>query len=151
MTRPAVNRPPVVVMETDANPVSAGGGVAGWVSGSPAALADGAGATVVFDLGPDWQQYVVAQIVVLSTAAGGSLSAIQDYGSDTPGITSARRMKEALAAGSTTTFLTVTSAVGPQAHYVRPIGRYVVMSMTNTATFGAQGAGAKVTLAAYPS
>lgn len=146
-----VLRPPIFVIETDVNPVTAGGLNPGWISGTPALLADGATVDVLFDLGPLWQQYTLLQVGVVSQTAT-SLSAIQAYSSDTPSKNPNRRLRSASEATNiATSFFTVTTSGGSQQFYTRVMGRYFVLAVTNTAAGGAQGAGAKVTVAGYPS
>ena len=151
MTVPVTWLPPVLLMQTGVNAVAAGGPAAGWVSGTPANLADGATETTVFDLGPQWERYVLVQIIVYSTVAT-SLDTIYVTGSDTPAHNWARRLKElshaatSVALGSATY---VVTAIG--AGLFRPMGRYVVLRYTNTAAGGAQGSASAVNLAAYPA
>lgn len=52
-----LRRPPILVMETDSTPVTLGGDQPGWVSGSIANLGIGVTGTMIFDLGPNWDQY----------------------------------------------------------------------------------------------
>lgn len=146
---PAAYLPSVLVFETDVRPVTAGGLTPGWIAGSPANLADGASVDCRFDLGPDWAQYVLAQIIVLSVTAT-SLEGIQVTGSDTTTKNTSRRLRASDSTVFGTTFSTVTTAQGPQAAYVRPAGRYLTVAVTNTALGGVQGATAKITVALYP-
>ena len=150
MTTPVVRRQPVLVLETGANPV-VGGGPAGWVSGNPSGLADGATINAVFDLGPEWDQYPIIGLIVQPVGAA-SLSAVTPVGSDTPAYNSGRRLTAAYTSASnfSQVFATLVSANGATTIYVRPAGRYVVIAMTNTAGSGAMGA-SKVTLVAYPA
>ena len=143
-------RPPVLVMETDVNPVAAGNGP-GWVSGTPANLADGASVVCVFDLGPDWGQYTVAQISTKSTVAT-SLSAVQVAGSDNTTWSDNRRCRSLTnASDAQTLYATVNTAGGAQQSLVKPSGRYLLVSITNTAAAGAQGASSKVAVTVYPN
>lgn len=148
MTTPVYRRPPVLVMETGVNPVP-GGGPAGWVSGNPSGLADGATAPVVFDLGPEWDQYPIIGLIIYPVGAT-SLSAVTPVGSDTPTYNYGRRLTGAftVAGGFSQIYGTCTSANGSITSYVRPAGRYVVITMTNTAGSGVMGA-SRVTLVAY--
>ena len=150
MTTPVVRRQPVLVMETGANPVVGGGPAAGWVSGNPAGLADGATSSAVFDLGPEWDQYPILQIIINPVGAT-SFTGVQIFGSDTPSYLSRRRLRSIDATGDFATFFnTVATAGGPQATSLRPAGRYITVIATNTAGSGAMGASA-VTLVAYPA
>jgi hypothetical protein len=147
---PLMLRPPIFVIETDVNPVAAGGLNPGWISGTPANLADGASADVLFDLGPLWLQYTLLQIVVLSVTAT-SLSAIQASSSDNTTRVAGRRVRTTSdTTPFATTFFTVTTSGGAQACFIRPMGRYLFLQVTNTAAGGAQGALAKVTVSGYP-
>lgn len=150
MTTPVFRRQPVLVMETGINQVP-GGAQAGWVSGNPAGLADGATATVVFDLGPQWDQYPVIGLSVQPVGATG-FSAVQAFGSDTTAVNSARRLTGGFSASGAPSALlaSILSADGASSIALRPMGRYVVVQMTNTAAGGAMGA-SKATLAAYPA
>lgn len=149
MTVPVVRRQPVLVMETGVNPVP-GGTTAGWVSGNPSGLADGAIANCVFDLGPEWDQYPYV-LVALQPVGATSFSAVTVSGSDTPANNYARRLPPGTTSAGVfnTFFATAISASGGVSATVRPIGRYVVVNVTNTAGSGAMGA-SKITLAAYP-
>lgn len=150
MTGPLVRRQPVLVMETGVNQVP-GGTQAGWVSGNPAGLADGASVNVVFDLGPDWDQYPVIGLSVQPVGAT-SLSAISASGSDTVAFNFARRLAGAFTPGASpsTLYATITTGAGSAVIALRPMGRYVIVSMTNTAAGGVMGA-SKAVLATYPA
>lgn len=149
MTTPVYRRQPVLVMEAGLNQV-VGGGQAGWVSGNPSALADGATVIAVFDLGPDWDQYPILQLIIYPVGAA-SFSALQVLGSDTQAYVVKRRLRPANAAGDFATFYnTVATAGGPTSAYTRPAGRYVTVIATNTAGSGAMGA-STFTLVAYPA
>ena len=150
MTGPLVRRQPVLVMETGVNQVP-GGTQAGWVSGNPAGLGDGASVNVAFDLGPDWDQYPVIGLSVQPVGAI-SLSAVSASGSDTATFNFARRLGGAFTPGASpaTMYATITTATGSAVIALRPMGRYVIVSMVNTAAGGAMGA-SKVVLAAYPA
>lgn len=149
MTTPVHRRQPVLVMETGVNPV-VGGGPAGWVSGNPSGLADGATVTVIFDLGPEWDQYPTLQLIVYPVGAA-SFTALQVLGSDTSAYIIRRRLRPLNNTGDFATFYnTVPTAGGPAAAYLRPAGRYITVIATNTAGSGAMGASA-CTLVAYPA
>lgn len=142
---------PVLLMETDAKPVTAGGKFAGWVSGTPAALADGASVTggVVFDLGPDWDQYASIMLSVQPVGAT-SLSAVAASGSDSAVVNLSRRLNSPASVSFNDAYATITTAGGGSSVPLRPMGRFVIVSMTNTALGGVMG-DSKVTLAAYPA
>jgi hypothetical protein len=150
MTIPVFRRPPVLVLETDVNPVVAGGRSAGWVTGTPALLADGASVNIIFDLGPDWDQYVIAAFNV-RPQGGQSLSGIQCTGSNTVVPDTTRRLKEVGAGAPSNTNLTISTASDGNQFYVRPCGRFLTVTVTNTATFGAQTAASKVVATIFPA
>ena len=138
-----------IILETNVNPVLGGGTTPGWISGSPASLADGASVDCIFDLGPRWNEIDQIQVSIFSSVAT-SLSSIQFYSGDSTVVNTNRRLKDRNSIGPSTVFATVTTAQGPQQFGVMPMGRYFVARMTNTAAGGAQGATSKVTLALYP-
>lgn len=145
---------PVIVLETDVSAVPASGSTRpGWVSGTPAGLADGVTTTCVFDLGPNWDRYIRTQIAVFPQGATG-MSAVQVSSSDTATINPARRLKEegtpTAQASLETGIYTVPSASAPRSGMFWPMGRYVHVQLTNTAGAGALGPTSKVILAAYP-
>lgn len=147
---------PVIVAETDVGAVgSAATSSGGWVSGTPASLADGASATVIFDMGINWRHYGTVALSILSTTAT-SLSDIQVISADTAALPSpvTKRLKELNTPTSGTalagSLYVVTTANGSQSGLFRPMGRYVIVRCTNTAAGGVQGAGSKICFAAYP-
>lgn len=142
---------PVQIAETDADAVIAGGDHFGWVSGSISGLLAGQAATVVFDLGPLWFRYIIAAFCIQPQLPSTGLSAIQCSGSDIPAHSSSRRLKAVESSSPNTLYAGVTSAAGPQQVIVRPIGRYLIILVTNADPLNAQGTGAKITLAVYPS
>ncbi len=141
---------PVQIAETDVNPVVAGGDKFGWVSGNAAGLAPLGTVKVIFDLGPLWYRYPIAAICVNpDVAVPGGLSSVSFTGSDTPVQNSSRRLKDAVSAGLTS----MGSGLGQYAQsqcFVRPVGRYLIIQITNGDTTNAQ-ATLKITLSAYPS
>lgn len=140
---------PIIVMETDVGAVTAGGLNHGWVSGTPANLADGATVDVLFDLGPLWQQYAEVQMSINSSTAT-SLSSVQASSSDTTTKNTLRRLRTIDSTPVSTMFATISTVTGPQQVFLRPMGRYLFVTLTNTAAGGAQGATSKVAAAAYP-
>lgn len=142
---------PIKVFESGATAVPAGTPNGGWVSGNPAGMVDGATLDVVFDLGSRWDEYSAGQVTFASAAAGGSFSAIQVYASDTAVANTARRLRST----SDPAVLSSISGTAPTGNAVsvhtRPMGRFIVVRVTNTATFGAQLASAKIVVAVYES
>lgn len=137
-------------METGVNPV-VGGGPAGWVSGNPAGLADGASVSCLFDLGPEWDQYLTVMLMFRPVGAT-SLSGVLATGRDDPvAATNVNRYLRDDALGTATIlYATVQSANAGGVARVHPAGRYLVVTCINTAGSGAMGA-SKITLAAYPA
>lgn len=145
-----VFKPPVLLMETDVGAVP-GGGAAGWVSGTIANLAASGFATIIFDLGADWRQYCLVDVTVTPVGPSSGLNPVQFTGSDTPAANGNRRRGSPMATGATTYFLNLATASSTQSVWMRPAGRYLVMTATNADAANALGAAAKVTLCAYPS
>lgn len=139
---------PTLIMETDKNPVAGGGNQPGWVSGTPAGLAASGTVDIVFDLGPDWDQYRFVQISC-APAGPSSGSQLSGRGSDTTTATENRRLSYAnsvnLTSVNNVAFSSSVTVV------VRPIGRYVIPRWTNTDGINVCGAASKCTIAAYPS
>lgn len=141
----------VQVAETDVAAVTAGGSEFGWVSGSPANLAVNVQAIVIFDLGPLWFRYtVVALSIRPSTVAADSLKNIFILGNDTPAASGGAALRDVCATSAIRFFASCgnSTEINP---IVRPMGRYVLIGITNGDPLNAQLANAKITLAAYPS
>lgn len=143
------SRPPVLIMETGAGQVAAGAGP-GWVSGNPAGLPAATSLEICFDLGSEWAQYTVAQVLVYVAGPSSGFSAVQVYGGDTTANLGARRLPPAYATNFGTTYQTVPST-GMQGVCVRPVGRYVFVTVYNQDASNAAGASSRITLAAYPA
>lgn len=137
-----------LLMETGVGAVVAGAGPAGWVSGNPAGAAASTNVTVVFDMGSNWKKYGLLALIVLPNTF--DWTGFEVSGSDTVTFNGARRLKDQASVGLAALYVaTVSNASGGQQVFLRAMGRYVVARFT-TAAGGAQGAAAKVTLAAYP-
>jgi hypothetical protein len=149
-----VRRPAIRVFETDVNQVAASNTTGGWISGTPANLADGGTALILFDLGPEWDQYCIASLMIRSVTAT-SLSNITASSRDdaVAAVNPSRYLRDDTLSGGSPSilFATVTSANAGGAVRLRPAGRYLVVFVTNTATGGVQGASAKVALSLYPA
>lgn len=143
-------RLPVLVMETDVAQVAAGAGP-GWVSGTPAGLAAAGSTAVVFDLGPDWRQYTVAQVGVLPMGPSSGLSGVQAMGSDNTSSNPARRLKDLSVVGSANSSFSISTASNGHGFIVRPFGRFLIVTMTNADAANALGAASKVSVALYPA
>ena len=141
-------------METGANQV-AGGAAAGWVSGNPASLAASASVTCVFDLGPEWDQYVMLSIAFFPVAPSSGAANLTVYGSDTATHNPARKMSSPATGNNGAAggwfVASATSSSGSTAGVMRPQGRYVHAVMTNADGSNPMGGPAKITLFAYPA
>ena len=138
----------VQIAETDVEPVTAGGDKFGWVIGSPLGLAAGATQSAIFDLGPLWFRYpVIALCMVVANSIG--LQYVMVSSSDTPTFSITRRLRDLISPSPGMIYTSVTVGV-PINIFARPMGRYIAINFNNADTI-VQGAGAKVTLAAYPS
>lgn len=145
-------QPPIKVFETGVAAVTAGlAGPGGWVSGNPASLALSASVDCLFDLGLDWSQYNKVAVSVLSVAPSSGFSGVQVSSSNTTSFNNSRMLNEVdgatfgqLNAAITTSGLGVTACV-------KPMGRYLIVRLTNADAANAQGATAKVTVGAFPN
>ena len=146
-------RVPVQIAETDVAPIAAGlqGGQVGWVSGSPANLAASASVDCVFDLGINWNQYPTIQVNINPVAPSTGFSGVQVSGADTPAFNASRRLNAASATSFNAIYASLVSSSGPVGIVMKPMGRYTTVRMSNSDATNAQGATAKVTVAAYPS
>lgn len=147
---------PILIAESDgASPVQPGSLAGGWISGTLANLALSTGFTIVFDLGNRWDEYAVVALTFNPTVggAGGIAAGTTVTGNVAPGANNARRLGSAYPQGAvaSTAFLAaMPNGSGAATFLLRPLGRYVNIVGATDAT-GNQGAGSKVTLAAYPS
>lgn len=140
---------PIRLFSAGANAVS-GSGEAGWVDGHIASLAAAAAATVRFDLGEDWILFPFIRLFISWTAPSSGTVNGQVYSGDTLGALT-RRIGFIDTDSISTTFVTLTSASGPQTMDLRPMGRYLTFTATNNDGANAVGAGARVDLAQYPN
>lgn len=150
--RTVIEKPPVLVMETDANPVPGGAGP-GWVTGSPASMAASATVAVLFDLGADWDQYATVQVTLRPLGPSSGFSGVSFSGRDTPVAAQnlVRSLREVSSSAFAITFASVTTANAAAVAMLRPFGRYVVVMVTNADAANATGAGSRVALAAFPT
>jgi len=144
-----VQRAPTLLMETDVGAVTAGAGRPGWVSGSIANLALSASVNCIFDLGPDWDQYVEVSVMISQSGSSSGLSAVQVFGSDTAAVNANRRQSAWQTAGFSAGSASVLASGGVQTGRFGVAGRFLVVSATNADGVNAQGATSKITLAAY--
>lgn len=122
------------------------------VTGTIANLAASAVVTIYFDLGVDWMYYNSIGVTLLPTTPSTGISNVQLFGTDVNGsfITARRLGSLAATSASATIFIgSMTSASGSQTIYTKPIGRYVVLSVTNADATNALGSSSKVYLTAY--
>jgi hypothetical protein len=141
-------QPSILKMRSGVAAVADGNGP-GWVSGGIASLALSATATIVFDLGPNWDQYNVVQLGVVPAGPSSGLSGVAAYSSDDAVFNAAADVQ--LNTCWATSFGAVSAAVNaPQSCAFNPMGRYFIVRATNADGVNAQGAGAFVQLCAYP-
>lgn len=139
---------PAKVFETNVAAVVAGlAGLGGWVSGSPASLAASGSVDCIFDLGQDWHQFPTVQVAFVPVAPSTTSTALA-VGSDTAAFNGNRPLVVAASAAAGTGVAAFTTTA--QSWLVRPMGRYFVVRVANTDASNAMGAGAKVTITAYP-
>jgi len=139
---------PIRVFSTTGTAVS-GGGEAGWITGTIASLAASGAATVQFDLGADWVFYPFIRLFILWAAPSSGTVNMQVHSADTAGATT-RRIGPIDMDSINTTFLTVSSASGPQTIDLRPMGRYLTITATNNDGANAVGSTARIDVAQYP-
>ncbi|UOF78618.1 hypothetical protein [Bacteriophage sp.] len=142
-------QPSILKMRSGAAAVAGGGTIPGWVSGDIASLAASATATIVFDLGPNWDQYNVVQVGVVPAGPSSGLSGVAAYSSDDAAFNAAQDIQLNNVWGAT--FGAISAAVAaPQTTSFAPMGRYFIVRATNADGANAQGAGAFVAICAYP-
>ena len=141
------------VFETGVNAVQAGTRFGGWVSGDLANLAASATVNALFDLGDDWESFVFGAAVIFPSSPSTGLGSVQVFGrpDGVAGVYPSRRLKDPASTGASTNLATITTGPGPQQITFRPMGRYVVISATNSDATNAQGGSGKITLAVYTS
>lgn len=141
---------PTFLAETDKNQISAGGSTPGWVGGTTANLAASSQVNIVFDLGQDWDQYSVIAANAFSQAPSVSGLTVLWRSSDTTslvGVTRALRDMANTTMRPISDTFTTAQAVG--SYFLKPMGRYLIAQVTNADATNAQGAGSKVTIAAF--
>jgi hypothetical protein len=139
----------ILKMRSGQNAVAGGTTQPGWVSGDIAALAAAGTATIVFDLGPNWDQYNVVQLAVVPAGPSSGLSGVSAYSSPEASFSAAADPQ--LNHTWATSFGAAVAAINaPQSAMFSPMDRYLIVRATNADGANAQGAGAFVALAAYP-
>ena len=141
--------PSILNMRSGQNAIAPGGTQFGWVSGDIASLVALAVATIVFDLGPNWDQYNVVQVGVVPAGPSSGLTAVSVFSSDDATFNAATDVQ--LNNVWATTFGVVSVAIAaPQSSGFSPMGRYLIVRATNVDAVNAQGAAAFVRVTAYP-
>jgi len=136
-------------METGVNAVTAGGAKAGWVSGDIASLALSATVDCIFDLGPDFDQYVTVSVKIAPIGPSSGTTACTVSSSDSVAANLNRRLRDPATAAGTMINAAVTVASGVGEFYARPHGRFLHVSITNADGVNALGATSKVSVSAY--
>lgn len=141
--------PSITKMRSGQNAVAGGGTIPGWISGDIASLAAAGTATIVFDLGPNWDQYGVVQLAFVPAGPSSGLSGVAVYSSSDAAFSAATdpqlNYTWATAVGAASMAITT-----PQSAMFSPMDRYMIIRATNADGANPQGAGAFVALAAYP-
>lgn len=144
------NNLPVLTMKSGIGAVSSPL-IPGWVSGDIASLAALGSVNVIFNLGSNWDQYNYLQVAVAVIGPSTGLSAVQVFGSTTPGIdATSPRLGPIYSVAYTPLSAAITVAGGVASAIFRPMGQYVAVSATNADGVSATGAASKITLGAYP-
>lgn len=142
-------QPSILNMRSGQNAVAGGGSQPGWISGDIASLALSATATLVFDLGPNWDQYNCVQVGVIPAGPSSGLSAVQAFSSDDAAFSAATDIQLNNVWGAT--YGAISAAITtPQTCSFAPMGRYFIVRATNADGVNAQGATAFVRITAYP-
>jgi hypothetical protein len=142
-------QPSILRMRSGQNAVAGGTTQPGWVSGDIAALAAAGTATVVFDLGPNWDQYNVVQVALVPAGPSSGLSGVSVHSSADASFNAATDPQLNYTWGTPFGAAAVAMSV-PQSAMFSPMDRYLIVRATNADGVNAQGAGAFVQLAAYP-
>jgi hypothetical protein len=139
----------ILRMRSGQSGVAGGTTQPGWVSGDIAALAAAGTATIVFDLGPNWDQYNVVQLALVPAGPSSGLSGVAAYSSANAAFDATvdpqLNYTWATAVGAASMAINA-----PQSAMFSPMDRYLIVRATNADGANAQGAGAFVALAAYP-
>lgn len=125
-------------------------GPGGWVSGNPASLAASATVVSLFDLGQDWSQYTRVQISISPASPSTGFSGVKINSSDNVTLDVTRALNEVDGTAFGSLNASITTASGAQVATVRPLGRFLHVSMTNADATNAMGAGAICIIGVYP-
>lgn len=142
-------QPSILKMRSGVAAVAGGGTIPGWISGDIASLAASATATLIYDLGPNWDQYNVVQVGVVPAGPSTGLSGVSVFSSDDATFNAAQDVQLNSVWGATFANL-VAAITSAQTACFAPMGRYLIVRATNADAVNAQGAGAFVLVCAYP-
>lgn len=139
----------VVIMETGL--IAPGGPT--WISGNPANLAGNASVNCLFDLGPDWMDYTMLQVVIRSQGPSTGLINITATSRDNPvaAVNGNRYLKEMYNTATSILYASVLTSNAAGCINLRPMGRYLVINMTNGDATNAIGSQAGIAIAGYTS
>jgi len=141
---------PMLVFETDINPLQPGDENGGWVSGSIKNLAIAGTSSVIFDLGEHWNQFQFIQISIdpgNSTSTGIIMSCASSMYISTGFL---RHGLAGTTGGASTSYVgPLNASSGPQCSKQNHQGRFIQITVSGIAT-AALGATAKIRLSAHP-
>jgi len=125
------------------------------VVGNLAGLGAGATAIISFDLGTDWDQFEQVDVMLSIMGPSSGANAVQLFGSEAQGDvvlgpTRAKRLGYQYNTAPSGVNSAVTVAGGAQNIFVRPWGRYLVMSLVNADGSNAFGAASFAAFIAFP-
>jgi hypothetical protein len=147
-------QPQVMLMETDVLAVAPGGSMPGWVAGTPAGLAALGVVNCMFDLGPNWRDYPILQVVISPVGpSSGFNPVVMSSRDDAVAAANVHRRLGQIAANvvsGNVISAALTTASGSAGFMVRPMGRFLVITLTNADALSALGVTAKVTVVGYP-
>jgi hypothetical protein len=140
---------PSIVLYAGRDQVTGGGTSPGWISGDVAGLAAGQTTTVIFDLGPNWADYVRGTVMLYlsgPTVASGA-SAIWN-GND---LSAPNRERAIAFNGTTSSFVTTITPPNWGGFTFVIHGRYVFITVTNADATLAYSATSYVRVTAHNS
>lgn len=146
---PGIN--PIKVFETDLNQVASGSKRGGWVSGSPASLGFGQGVNVIFDLGDDWDQYPLLNVMVSNSGPGTPMTVLlrsNDIPSPPAGASRALRDISVSTLRPIADPVSAANVVG--AYLVYNAGRYLIVQINNGDAANPLSAISKAVVVALP-
>ena len=142
----------ILTMRSGVNPVapSLSNTRPGWVSGDIANLAPSSSAVVIFDLGPNWDQFGSVQVAFLFSPLPGGLSAVTAHSSDNATLTIGQLDVQLGSAFSPTFSGASATLTTPQSCVFKPMARYFILQATNADGTNPHTGAAFVQLCAYP-